>query len=277
MGLWIAAQTASAGTLRVDPSAPFDADGLARAIEVRAVGGARCAVIDVRMVRPGLARVACDGRTVLLGVGGARGDDAARAVALTLLALAEPGIEIPAGTLSLRASPAGREEASDGAGRPAVSWHLGLAGGGLFGARAADRSLPLGRAELERHSGRWRVGLALDGLYRASQDAIPTMRALGANLWVTGEIAGFELGPLASAGIVQLSTTTQGRFLVAAVGARAARRFALTRSMSVGVFGEPTVAIQRLDVVASGTGNTLASTPRLGLETGVELIFTVAP
>ncbi len=93
---------------------------------------------------------------------------------------------------------------------------------------------------------------------------------------VTREFAGFELGPLASAGMVELTTTTSGRFLVAAVGARAARRFALTRSMSVGVFGEPTVAIQRLMVVATGTGDRLASTPRLGLEAGVELTFTLA-
>ncbi len=274
MSLWIAAPIASAGTIFVDPSAPFDSDELVRAIEVRRVGGAGCAVIDVRMVRPDVVRVACDERAVLLGVGAARGDDAARAVALTLLALAEPEIEIPPWTVPPRA---GREETKEGSDHPTVSWHVGLAGGGLFGAGAADRSLPLGRAALERRSGRVRVGVALDGLYRASTDAIPTMRALVTSLWVTAEIAGFELGPLASAGMVELATTTRGRFFVAAVGARAARRFALTRSMSLGVFGEPTVAIQRLEVRATGTGSRLASTPRLGLEIGVELTFAVAP
>ena len=103
---------ASAGTLRVDSSAPFDAVDLTRAIEVRAAGGAACAVIDVRMVRPDQVRVACDERTAFLGVGDARGDDAARAVALTILALAEPGIQIPGGRSgAARAGPAAGRQA----------------------------------------------------------------------------------------------------------------------------------------------------------------------
>ena len=86
-----------------------------------------------------------------------------------------------------------------------------------------------------------------------------------------------RLGPIASAGLVDLSTTTHGRVFVAAVGVRAARRFAVTRWMAVGLFGEPLVAIRRLDVTAAGTGRKLASTPRLGLEAGVEVSFMVAP
>lgn len=259
---------------------PFDAATLEHALVLRAGGRLPCEAIAIERTGGGL-RGTCDGRAVTIADVAESAGDAARAMALALLAVADPGIELPPSPpLPPPATPSTPSIVlNEAAQRPRrrtrdVPWTLALGANALAGAGPDDRAMLGGRLELERRA-RWIVGLAGAQLWRDGATVTPSMSAHVATAWVARAFGPVDVGALARGGVVELSGATDGRHAIASAGARIAVRHTFTRTLALAAVAEPTVAIRRLAVEASGTGATLATTPRVGVDLGVLLAWRI--
>jgi hypothetical protein len=240
---------AARGDVAIEAGVPFTAPELTAALAMR--GAPPPGDLTIRVVSPTAVELTTAVGVQRIDLGAARGEEAARLVALQLVPLSlEPGLPAPF------ALAAGSRTGDD------HGWMFGITAGGGRGLEGADLGVAAVRAEAMWARAAWRCGVSVGWLHEIA-GAEPGMAGITAEFAAIRGVAGIAVGPFELvAGPELVPYRIGGAASGITVGASGSVRVVLVARRSWQALATADIELFAHRLVFERDGMELATTPR---------------